>query len=82
MNKRDYRRPGTVEVGAASGEVEGSYLDCLTLKIARIVRETARSERFDASWIESSCASGSLRSRRRSGMICTHTAAERDAPEG
>lgn len=65
-----YRREGTgaAEAGAG-GEAAPSYIGCFTLKMARMVRVTARSDRLDASWTVSSCASGSLNSRRSSGSI-------------
>lgn len=71
-NATGYRREatGTSPFASGGGEAGVSYVGCFTLKIARIVRVTARSERLDASWMVSSCASGSLRSRLSSGMIC------------
>lgn len=75
-----YRRAGTgaaaAAVAGAAGGGASSYLGCFTLKMARMVRVTARSERLDASWTVSCWASGSLSNRRKSGIICDKEAGQ------
>lgn len=60
---------GAAVAAAGGGVGASSYRGCFTLKMARMVRVTARSERLEASFTVSSWASGSRSNRRNNGMI-------------